>query len=631
MARRRDNAELAAERYEHATADTLANTAPIPPTTRFTAGQKIADWVNLRNHLETRLMMLRGWRTSEIEHNALVAQYLLPRRSMWLTQGGFDQPVPNSMIRNLPVNQSILDPTGTLALRTCTSGILEGLMSPSRPWFGLGGPDGFTPERDATIWLEGVEELIRSVMGHSNFYTAGAIMMEDLSAFGTSPMLIYEDDDSIIDCQVPATGEYYLSAGPKWSVESFFRMFVFNVSQIIEWWGLDVAPQDVKTLWRQKGSGLEQERLIAHAIEPNFAIQAPGDPKPYGKVAGDFTYREVYWVYGSSEWEPLSIRGFKDKPFIAPRWWLRPGAVYGDGPGKDMLPDLMQLQQETLRKAEFLEKLVRPPLNVPVELKNQPSSILPGKQNFTSDTSKGIKPVFEVNPQALTGITEDISQIQQRVREGFFNDLFLMLSSGADKDPRRTAYEVAQLQQEKLQVLGPVIERFYNEAAAPAIKRIFAICARKRLIPPLPASLHGVPIRIRYISMLALAQRAVKTAGVERLVAMQGRLAATNPQVLDLLDDDELLREYGEDLGVSQKLYRSPEALQQIRQQKAQQMAAATQQQQVSHAATEITPALAMAAKNLSDTDVGGGINAAQLMLGQGGGGGAGLRAGVGQ
>lgn len=562
-------------------------------------------------------MMLRGWRTSELEHDALVAQYLLPRRSQWLTQGGYDQPVPNSMIRNLPINQAILDPTGTQAMRVAAAGMVEGLMSPSRPWFKLKPAiKNFQMDRAASMWFEEVEERMYSIMAHSNFYDAGAQMMEDLISYGTGPMLIYEDDDDIINCYNPCAGEYYLSLGARNTVESFYRQFVYNVSQIVEAWGLDVAPQEVRSLWQNKGASLEQERIIAHSIEPNFELQPPGTTKPFGKVSGDFAYREVYWVWGSSQWQPLSIRGFKDEPFVCPRWWLRPGAAYGDSPGKDALPDLMQLQQETLRKAELLEKHVRPPLNVPVELKNQPSSILPGKQNYTSDTSKGIKSVFDVNPVALQYITADIGMIQQRIKVGFYNDLFLMLANSAEESPERTAYEVAQLKEEKLQVLGPVITRFNNEAATKIIKRIFSIMVRKQLVPPLPQSLRAVPLQIEYISILTLAQRATATAGIERLLAVQGKMAATTPSVLDLLDDDEVLREYGDQLGVTQKVFNAPEKLAMIRQQKAKAAAQAAQSAQASHAATQITPALAMAAKNLSDTDVGGGINAAQLMLG---------------
>jgi hypothetical protein len=346
-------------------------------------------------------------------------------------------------------------------------------------------------------------------------------------------------------------------------------------------------------------------------------VQPPGQPKAVGKIAGDFTFREIYWIYGSSSERALSVRGFKDEPFIAPRWWLRPGSPYGESPGMDALPDIMQLQQETLRKGELLEKHVRPPLNAPAELKNQPSSILPGRVNYTNDTTKGMRPVFEVDPQALPGITADLQELQQRIQKGFFNDLFLMLSQ-ATKD--MTAYEVAQRQQEKLQVLGPVIERFNNEAASPAIKRVFNVMMRKRLIPPMPQSLMNVPIQIEYVSMLALAQRAVSTAGIERLLGVTGNMVAIYPQVRDLIDPDEIVREYGDQLGVSQKVFRSKEDVEQIRKQAAAQQAQQAKQAALNHMATEVAPNLADAAQNLSQTSVGGGLNALQMMMGQQGG-----------
>src|SRR5262245_37549540 len=110
-------------------------TAPIPPKYPDIDNE---EWNKLREHAESRLMMARSWRFSGIEHWALIAQYLNPRRSLWLSQGGVDQPVPNSMIRGLPVNQSIVDPTATLAMQICAAGMMSGLMGPSRPWFKLG-------------------------------------------------------------------------------------------------------------------------------------------------------------------------------------------------------------------------------------------------------------------------------------------------------------------------------------------------------------------------------------------------------------------------------------------------------------------------------------------------------------
>jgi hypothetical protein len=387
---------------------------------------------------------------------------------------------------------------------------------------------------------------------------------------------------------------------------------------MVEEFGLRACPSDVQQLWEQKGSALEREFIIAHAIEPNFPIRRDGDQTEVGVIPGGFAYREVYWVWARASDQPLSKRGFKDLLFIAPRWAVNGNDPYGSNcPGMISLGDVMQLQQETRRKAELLEKVVRPPLNAPIELKNQPSSMLPGHLNYTTDTSKGIQPIIKVDPQGMPGITADIKEIQTRIKTGFFNDLFLMLAQ-ATKD--MTAYEVAQRQQEKLTVLGPVIDRFQNEGASLAIKRILAIMMRKKLLPPMPKSLIGIPMKIEYIGMLYLAQKAARTASTERFVKMVQEVSSVHNEAVDIVNWDEMLTEYADDLSVTHKAINDKDTIDKIRAMRAQQM----QQKQQQEAATTTLPAMADAAKNFGAVDVGGGMNAAQAMLGSlGGGGGA--------
>lgn len=595
-------------RYERASPLLLAMEKPVAPAT---VAIDDWEWSKLREHNEARLMMARSWRFSWIEHWALIAQYLSPRRSLWLSQGGVDQPVPNSMVRGLPVNQAILDPTATYALQVAGAGMMSGLMSPSRPWFKLGPGMDVELDRAGQLWYEEVEERAYTVMAESNFYDTAAVMFKDLVAYGTGPIIIYEDSEEILRCSAPVIGEYYILVGSTFRPEGLLRQYAYTVAQTVEEFGLDACPPDVAQLWRQKGSALEREVIIAHSIEPNFAIQQPGDRKPYGKIPGDYTWRECYWKYGAATPRPLSLRGFKELPFISPRWQVNGNDPYGsDCPGMVALGDIMQLQQETRRKAELLEKVVRPPLNGPMELKNQPSSILPGHVTYSPDPTKGLAPVFKIDPQGLPGISADLLLIQQRIKQGFFNDLFLMLAQ-ATKD--MTAFEVAQRQQEKLQVLGPVIERFQNEGAGPAIRRVLSIMARKKLLPPMPRSLIGIPMKIEYVSLLALAQKAVKTAGTERIVGVTIKVAQSGrPEVMDLINWDETIREYGEDLAVSHKTFNDDAAVQKLRVDRAKQMAQAQQEK----TAQETLPALAGAAKDVGGIDVGGGINAAQLMLG---------------
>ncbi|PWG73491.1 phage head-tail adapter protein, partial [Enterococcus hirae] len=70
-----------------------------------------------------------------------------------------------------------------------------------------------------------------------------------------------------------------------------------------------------------------------------------------------------------------------------------------------------------------------------------------------------------------------------------------------------TAREVQERHEEKLLMLGPVIERVQNELLDPMIDRVFSIALRGNALPPPPEELEGVDLRVEYISILAQAQR----------------------------------------------------------------------------------------------------------------------------
>jgi hypothetical protein len=324
-------------------------------------------------------------------------------------------------------------------------------------------------------------------------------------------------------------------------------------------------------------------------------------------VPKKFKYRETYWVWGGSEGKPLAIRGFNEEPFIVPRWDVTSNDPYGRSPCMDALPDNMQLQLETKRKAEAIEKQVRPPLLADVSLKNEPTSSVAGGITYVANLSGavGMKPVYEVNPD-LAAMREDLKEIQERIKNILFNDLFMMISN---LDTVRSATEIDARREEKLVQLGPVIERLQGEGLDKAITRIYAIAERKGLIPPAPAELQGVPIQIQYISMLAEAQRAIGTAGIERLLQLAGNLAGVDPNIMDNIDTDQTMNVYGDLLHVDARVLRDPKQVARIRQQRAQQQQQAELLQQ--------TLAGAKGAKDLSDTNLGGGRNALQMMMGQ--------------
>lgn len=588
----------------------LLSEQPSEPT-RSPAKEK-QDWLILRGKLEQRLNFLRTWRMSWWTQNwSDLALFIQPKGSIWLTQSDGGWPTPNNMTRGRPINSQIMDPTATMALRVCAGGLMSGLASPSRPWFKMV-PSSRRLQLDAAarMWIDETEDRIYTVLASSNFYQSLAQELEDVTCFGTAVTLIYEDEQDLIRCYNPRVGEYYLGTGATLRNDVCARAFLMTVSQMVDFFGVNNCPPEIQKLWSQKGAGLDQERIVAHSIEPNYEV-APGG---VGKIPGNFTWREVYWVYGAASSQPLSMKGYVDQPFTSTLWTRQSNDPYGRSPGMDVLPDVMQLQTMTRRMAEAIEKQVRPPLVADMSLKNQPASILPGHVTYVASLASGtgMRPIYEVNPD-INAMSANIVQIQERIKKGFFNDLFAMFSEVPQG--KMTAYETAQRVQEKLSQVSPMIESFLSESLKPRLKRVFSIMKRKGFIDPPPDSLKGIALDIEFVSILALASKAAATGGLERLAAIIGNMAPVFPGVVDNLDSDAFVQEMNVLLGNPAKIMHGPEMVKQIRDQKQKQMQQEQEMVAAQHGA-KTAQIGAQAGQVLSQTEVGAGKSALDQLLG---------------
>jgi hypothetical protein len=544
---------------------------------------------NLRKAL---IVSLENERRDWWPHWRELADYILPKRYTWLLS---DQ----ERRRKASKNPNILDGTGTQAARTCASGMMNGITSPSRQWFKLR-IAGFNLDQDteAAIWLDEVERRMLLIMAESNFYNSLAVMYLDLVVFGTSAMLIYEDYDNVIRCYNCSLGEFYLGVNDKLEVTIFSRTFRQKVWQLVQWFGKENVSERTRLAYSEGGGRLNEDVTVYHLIEPTDKQDIPSN----------FPFREIYWEEApTTPGQVLSVKGFNEMPGIFPRWEITGNDAYGTSPGMDALGDIVQLQHETRRKGQVLDYSVKPATLSDYSLQGRPSGMLPGANTFVPNLANnpGIKPIFQLSPDTIQPLTIDIRQVQGRISEIFYNDLFKMISQ---LDTVRSATEIDARREEKLVLLGPFLERFGNEALDKAINRVYGIAKRGRLLPPPPKSIQNAQLEIQYISILSTAQTAAGVAPTERFLQVIGGLAPLVSTVLDLPDFDQILRNYGRAVGLKANEIKSPDAVAAARQLKAQQL----QMQQQADFALKA----AQAGKNLSQTDVGGGVNALQAAIG---------------
>ncbi len=542
-----------------------------------------------KSALYRRFVKLENDRSSFRSHWMEISDYIAPRRGRYLIEG------QNS--RGRKRTTKIIDSTGTQALRVMAAGLMSGMTSPARPWHRRRVRDDLMDNGDVRRWLAQVEMIERSILHKSNFYNAIYTVYTELGAFGTAPLYRQPSFDDVIRFRPFTVGEYVIAENDQGVVDTLGRHFTMTVGQIVQkfvhdpmtgkmdWSGVS---KTTKRLWDQ--SNYDELVEVLHFIEPRLM----GDRDTSKKDALNMPFKSCYFELASESDELLMESGYRKFPAYVPRWDVLSGDVYGRCPGMDTLGDIKQLQHQQKRKAQAIDKMVNPPMVAPTSLKGKPSTVLPGQTTYVDPMQggQGFVPAYQVQPR-ISELQVDIAEVQNRIQRGFYADLFAMM---INSDRRQmTATEVVERHEEKLVLLGPVLQRINVELLDPLLDDVFEYALEAGLLPEPPEALAGEELEVEYISLLAQAQQAVAASSLERVMGFAGNLVAVFPDIVDGIDSDEALRQYSEILGTSPDVIISDEELQAKRQ------ARAEEQQQMQ--AMEQVGQLAQGAKVLSETD----------------------------
>lgn len=551
------------------------------------------DNTEQRDQLEAKRGQLSQERTKSWDEN-----WKTLRDNIDPDTGQFPDEEVNSGARR---DQKILNNTATMSAGVLAAGMQSGMTSPARPWFELAAPDPemnqYAPVKN---WLWYVQNAMREVFIRSNLYNVLPSCYGEQGVFGTGVIAAIPDEKSLVRFYNFTIGSYYLATSSRQIVDTIYRDMKMTPRQMAQKFGRKNLSQTVRTMLDRND---ECWITVYHTIEPNDARE-PGrmDNK-------NMPYRSVYWEAGSPRNEILRSTGFKKFPIMAPRWKVKGESVYGKGPGSACIGEVLALQLAERRKWEMVDKGVRPPMTAPASMKADRVSILPGDVTWLPDSQVGVKfqPAYIVDPNWIGQLRGEISSAEQHIKTTFFEDLFLMISS---MDDVRTATEIAARKEEKMLMLGPVLERQNDELLDLLIDITFQMMldqsvpiwqglkAGKPIIPPPPQELAQVDLAIEYVSILAQAQKALGVTAIERAVAFTGNLAASFPDAADNLNIDQTVTEYFEAIGIPPTMQNSADQVAAIRQARADAQAEQQRQAQLAQ--------VVEGAKLLSETDMSG-------------------------
>lgn len=480
-------------------------------------------------------------------------------------------------------NSNIIDSTPTFAKNTLRAGMTGGITSPARPWFRLTTQDPELAEFGAVKnWLWEVQEIMYATFRRSNLYGSFPNMFGDGGVYGTSPMGIFEVfNDNLFHTDVYQVGSYCLAQDEYGRVNGFSRRYRMTVQQLVSRFGRFVGNDfDWSNISRRVRDQFERGNYqtwvdVVMWAGPN-ADFIPGSPwsvnKPFvacyfeAGCAGSPTYsRDEAEVM-------LEEKGYDFFPVLGLRWEKSDDEVYAsDCPGMSTIGDAKQLQLVERRILEAAEKKLRPPMQAPSSLRGKGDLFQPDSTIFMDirEGMQGVKSLYEVDFNTQEWELKQ-NQVRNRIREGFYADLFLMLSNMEDR--QRTAYEVAERKEEKLLALGPVLEQANGDVLDPLIDITFYMHMKRRLFPPIPDELRGQAIKIEYTSVTAQAQKLIGIATVDRFVQSVGMIAGFDPRVVRKLKTDQIVDGYADMLSVNPSFVRTEEEVQAIDAAEAQQV-----------------------------------------------------------
>jgi hypothetical protein len=520
---------------------------------------------DLSKGILSRYERLEGQRQNWETHWQEVADYMQPRKA----------DVTKKRARGDKRMELIFDSSPIQAIELLAASLHGMLTNPSTPWFTLRFKDeDIDNEDEAKLWLEASTDAMYTAFNRSNFQQEIFELYHDLITFGTACMFIEEDNDDIIKFSTRHIDEVYIAENDKGRIDTVFRRFHISARAATQKFG-DATSMDIKSIFKKDPY---QEVEILHAVYPR------ADFNPNKKDKGNMPFESVYLEYKNGN--ELSVGGFKEFPFVVPRYLKASNEIYGRSPAMTALPDVKMLNEMSKTTIKAAQKQVDPPLLVPDDGFLLPVRTVPGGLNFyRSGTRDRIEPL-NIGANNPLGLNME-EQRRDAIRAVFYVNQ-LMMQDG----PQMTATEVIQRNEEKMRLLGPVLGRLQSELLKPLIDRVFSILFRNDMLPPAPEFLSGRDIEIEYVSPLAKAQKSSELQSIMRAIEILGSMQNISP-VFDYVNFDNLVKHLADIVGMPQKLLKSQNQVNAEREQAAAQAAEQqqmAQMQQVAQAGGDIAP-----------------------------------------
>jgi len=488
-----------------------------------------------------------------------------PRRSDWMDNEGTGQK------REVEIHSD----TAIGALNIWADGLYGHHVSPAIVWFATQLPEKWLNEMDEVReWLQECDEGLYPAYRKSNFYDSHILgtWLRDGGAIGTATLLPEEIiGEAITGFQVPHPRTIWLADDPYGRANLMHRRFKLTTRQIAAKFKNDLKKlSDPLQYDIENMKNMTKRWEFIQAIYPNVD-QLTGNigvaGMPYSSTYVQVDGEKLINQSGLPLFPPVLRLGKQDKP-------------YGFGIIYDAIVSINTDNEMGATMLEAAQKSVDPAKMIPKDMQGN-TDFAPGGENYYTDISKEIKVINEKINYPIGADRED--RIQQRIRDHFHVDYFLMLMEAARNKTELTATQVMEMAGEKAIVMGPQLGTI-NSVLQQVHRHIFFIEYNAGRLPVAPAIVQDYSqgdINVNFVGPLPQAQkRLFKTQGITHGLAsivpiVQAQQMVGQPNtVIDKIDLDEAADVLMESHGMPEKVMRSDEEVEEIRAARAEQLQA---------------------------------------------------------
>ena len=502
-----------------------------------------------------RVNSLKSERSTWENHWQEVADYIVPNKNN----------VINEFTPGQKRNIHLFDNTAVHSNELLAGSLHGELTNPNSLWFEITTGDQEIDRIDSVrLWLQDSVQRMHTVINNTNFQTEIHEYYIDLCAFGTAPLTIEENKESVVRFRSLPIQECFVKENHLGIIDELHRVFEWDAKKIFQNWGEEKLPEEVLKEIRDNGN---KKFTIIHTVMPSAHIKAMGEDPETNK---DFV--DVYVLKEKQLF--LEKGGFNEFPYIVGRWAKYSGETYGRSPGMTALPEAKTLNKIVETVLVGAEKTVDPPMQMPDDGMLMPIITEPGGLNFYRAGSEGrIQPIFN-NSRVDIGI-EIIREHSKKIREAFFVDQFQL-----PQIDRQTAQEAMLRNKEQKRLLGPLMGRQHFEFLRPFAERVFRIMDRRDMFMEIPEELDGVKLDVRYNSLIARSQLVDEGDNIMRTLSLVEPFMTMDPGVADYFNGDKAVKRLAEIYGFPQELIRNETDVEKIREARDKAREQALQEQQ---------------------------------------------------